>query len=65
MELAFTGQHKRFDNYAARTSKHTNQQVYQQISIIVVRNGGGLVNIGLSRVYVDGVEMVTRRVYWR
>ena len=53
------------DNYAAGTSKHINQQVYQQIFIIVVRNGGGWVNIVLSRVCVDGVEMLTRRVYWR
>jgi hypothetical protein len=41
------------------------QQVYQQIFIIVARNGGGLVNIVLSRVCVDGVEMLTRKVYWR
>jgi hypothetical protein len=65
MELAFTGQHERYSNYVAWTSKYTNQQVYQQIFNIVVRNGGGLVNIVLSRVCVDGVEMLTQRVYWR
>jgi hypothetical protein len=59
------GQHERSDNYAARTSKHTNLRVYQQIFIIVVKNGGGWVNRVSSRVCVDGVEMLTRRVDWR
>jgi hypothetical protein len=63
--MAFTGRHKCSGNYATCTSKHTNQQVYQQIFNIVVRNGGGWVNIVLSRVYVEGVEMLTRRVHWR
>jgi hypothetical protein len=43
-EPAFSGQHEYSDNYTVRTSKHTNQQVYQQIFIIVVMNGGGWVN---------------------
>jgi hypothetical protein len=49
-ELAFTGQHERSDNYTARTNKHTNQRVYQQIFIIVVKNGDELMNIVLGRV---------------
>ena len=36
-DLAFTRRHERSDNYATWTSKHTNQQVYQQIFSIVVR----------------------------
>jgi hypothetical protein len=35
-DLASTRRHERSDNYATRTSKHTNQQVYKQIFSIVV-----------------------------
>jgi hypothetical protein len=34
---ACTRWHERSDNYATRTSKHTNKQVYQQIFSIVVK----------------------------
>jgi hypothetical protein len=64
-ELAFIRQHECSDNCTTWTSKHTNQQVYQQIFITVVRNGGGWMNIVLSRVCIDGVETFTQRVYWR
>jgi hypothetical protein len=37
----------------------------KKIFIIVVKNGGGWENIVSCRDCVDGVEMLTRRVYWR
>jgi hypothetical protein len=66
-------QHERSDNYVERTSKHTNQQLYQQMFNIMVKNGDIWIGRVLSRIcvmwYCDitcgGVKMLTRRVDWR